>query len=182
MVSRDRTQGGQNLIQSTNPPLKLLHYNLAHCTSYHRKAAECPGHFYQLSNYFVCYYVPYIRQLATGEGSVASTMLSVGERTKLLGGSERGGRGYGAQRVSRKDVPTINMVIGDVPRDQNKTVDEYFAAIDRSVKENIKNAEKVSQDILKILPEYEKKNSDTPQELDEDFSSIAANIIVNFQL
>ena len=72
--------------------------------------------------------------------------------------------------------------LGDVPRDQNKTVDEYFAAIDRSVKENIKNAEKVFQDILKILPEYEKMNSDTPQEMDEDFSLIAANIIVNFQI
>ena len=82
----------------------------------------------------------------------------------------------------QRDVPRINKVIGDVPNDQNKTVDEYFATIDRSVKENTKNAAKVSQDILKILPEYEQITSDTPQEIDEDFSSIAANIIVNFQL
>ena len=109
-------------------------------------------------------------------------MLTVGERTKLLGGAERGGSGYGAQRVNRRDVTIINKVLGDFPNDQNKTVDEYFATIDRSVKENIKNAKKVTQDILKILPEYEKLNNDNPQEMDEDFSSIAANIIVNFQL
>ena len=101
----------------------------------------------------------------------------MGERTKVLGGTERG---YGAQRVYRREEP--KKVFGDNPKSQNKTVDEYFATIDRSVKENTKNAAKVSQDILKILLEYAQITSDTPQEIDEDFSSIAANIIVNFQL
>ena len=68
------------------------------------------------------------------------SLLGVGERTRLLGGEERG---YGAQRVSRRDVAN----------DQNKAVNEYFATIDKLVKENTKNAEKVTQDILKILPE-----------------------------
>ena len=68
------------------------------------------------------------------------SLLGVGERTRLL---RRAERGYGAQRVIRRDVAN----------DQNKAANEYFATIDKLVKENTKNAEKVTQDILKILPE-----------------------------
>ena len=112
-------------------------------------------------------------------------MPSVGERTSLLGRGDMGGRGYGAQRERRsyvRDIPNKMIVDGVKEQEQDKTVDDYFAIIDKSVKDNVKNAEKVSQDILKILPQLEKATSDSPQEIDEDFSSIAANIIVNFQL
>merc|ERR1711892_211597 len=102
----------------------------------------------------------------------------VGERTSLLGRDARIERGYGARGQHR--IGGINNVIKSDDPENKKDVNTYFATIDQSVKENTKIAEKVSQVILKILPEMEKTKMDIHAGRDEDFSSIAANIIVNF--
>ena len=100
-----------------------------------------------------------------------------------------GGRGYGGQREigrwetsTSSDISTKMIVNGNEEHDQDKTVKDYFATLDISMKENVKTAEKVTQDILKVLPQLEKLSINCSPEKDEDFSSIAANIIVNFQL
>ena len=103
----------------------------------------------------------------------------MGERGRM------GGRGYGAQRERGRWDPgrdISNKFIENDNEEQDKSVDDYFATLDISMKENVKTAEKVTRDILNILPQLEKININCSSETDEDFSSIAANIIVNFQL
>ena len=118
-------------------------------------------------------------------------MQEVGERTQLLGREGRGRGGYGVQGertllLGREGKGRGGYgVQGDQEnRDkvQSKEVSDYFASIDQSVSENTRQAQKVSDGVLKLFPIMEKHVVNNNKQREEDFSTIAANIIVNFQL
>merc|ERR1712215_254714 len=100
---------------------------------------------------------------------------TTGQESSGLLGAAHLDRKYGAF----KEANNVKMENLDT-NDKDKNVKDYFIILDRSMKENIKNAEKVSENILKILAKVDKLENRSSKETLEDFTSIAANILVNF--